>query len=108
MAGVAQRGCAAHDARGGPSGSGHSSRARPVRRDTVRGASFGMEFTPVNVRDASEIERAVMAFARASNGGLIVTASPLATLHRDLIITLAVRHKLPAVYPVASSSPTAA
>ena len=60
--------------------------------------SFGMEVSPVNVRDASEIERAVMAFARSSNGGLIVTASPLATLHRDLIITLAVRHKLPAVY----------
>jgi putative ABC transport system substrate-binding protein len=60
--------------------------------------SFGMEVSPVNVRDASEIERAVMAFARSSNGGLIVTASPLAQLHRDLIITLAVRHKLPAVY----------
>ena len=50
------------------------------------------------MRDASEIERAVMAFARSSNGGLIVTASPLAQLHRDLIITLAARHKLPAVY----------
>jgi len=60
--------------------------------------SFGMEVSPVNVRDASEIERAVMAFARSSNGGLIVTASPLAQLHRDLIITLAARHKLPAVY----------
>jgi putative tryptophan/tyrosine transport system substrate-binding protein len=60
--------------------------------------SFGMEVSPVNVRDASEIERAVMGFARSSNGGLIVTASPLAQLHRDLIITLAARHKLPAVY----------
>jgi putative tryptophan/tyrosine transport system substrate-binding protein len=50
--------------------------------------SFGMEVSPVNVPDASEIERAVMAFARSSNGGLIVTASPLAQLHRDLIITL--------------------
>jgi len=50
------------------------------------------------VRDAGEIERAVAAFARAPNGGLIVTASAAATLHRDLIITLAARHKLPAVY----------
>jgi putative ABC transport system substrate-binding protein len=51
------------------------------------------------VRDASEIERTVTAFARGSNGGLIVTASGLATLHRSLIVTLAARHKLPAVYP---------
>jgi ABC-type uncharacterized transport system substrate-binding protein len=48
--------------------------------------------------DAREIERAVTAFARGSNGGLIVTGSALAQLHRDLIITLAARHKLPAVY----------
>jgi hypothetical protein len=48
--------------------------------------------------DAPEIERAVAAFARAPNGGLIVTASPLAQRHRDLIVTLAARHKLPAVY----------
>jgi putative tryptophan/tyrosine transport system substrate-binding protein len=57
-----------------------------------------MDVTPVNVRDAGEIERAVTAFARAPNGSLIVTAVPGAVLHRDLIITLAVRHKLPAVY----------
>ena len=50
------------------------------------------------MRDAAEIERAVAAFARSPNGGLIVTGSALATLHRDLIITLAARHKLPAVY----------
>ena len=62
--------------------------------------SFGVEVSPVNVRDAGEIERAVTAFARAPNGGLIVTASALAMLHRDLIITLAARHQLPAVYPV--------
>jgi ABC-type uncharacterized transport system substrate-binding protein len=60
--------------------------------------SFGVEVRPVNVRDASEIERAVMAFSHSSNGGLIVTGSPLAALHRDLIITLAARDKLPAVY----------
>ena len=52
----------------------------------------------VNVRDADEIERAIAAFARSSNGGLIVTGSALAVVHRNLIITLAARHKLPAVY----------
>jgi putative tryptophan/tyrosine transport system substrate-binding protein len=60
--------------------------------------SFGVELRPVDVRDAGEIERAVTAFARSSNGGLIVTASGLANVHRDLIIALAARHKLPAVY----------
>ena len=56
--------------------------------------SVGVEVSPVNVRDAGEIERAVAAFARSPNGGLIVTASALALLHRDLIITLAARHKI--------------
>jgi putative ABC transport system substrate-binding protein len=60
--------------------------------------SAGVDVSPVNVRDASEIERAVAAFARFSNGGLIVTGSALAVVHRDLIVTLAARHKLPAVY----------
>jgi putative tryptophan/tyrosine transport system substrate-binding protein len=60
--------------------------------------SLRVEVNPVNVRDAGEIERAVAAFARAPNGGLIVTASPLAQRHRDLIVALAARHKLPAVY----------
>jgi putative ABC transport system substrate-binding protein len=60
--------------------------------------SFGVELSPVNVRDAGEIERAVAAFARSPNGGLIVPASAAAQLHLDLIITLAARHKLPAVY----------
>ena len=60
--------------------------------------SLGVEIYPINMRDAGEIERAVGAFARAPNGGLIVTASGIAVLHRDLIITLAARHKLPAVY----------
>jgi putative ABC transport system substrate-binding protein len=53
---------------------------------------------PVDVRDAGEIERAVAAFASRLNGGLIVTASPMAGVHRNLIVTLAARHKLPAVY----------
>jgi ABC-type uncharacterized transport system substrate-binding protein len=52
----------------------------------------------VNVRIAAEIERGVEAFARSPNGGLIVAASGQASSHRDLIITLAARHKLPAVY----------
>jgi putative ABC transport system substrate-binding protein len=60
--------------------------------------SLGVELSPVDVRDAGEIEHAVTAFARSSNGGLIVTASALATRHRDLIIALAARHRLPAVY----------
>jgi hypothetical protein len=55
--------------------------------------------SPVDARDAGEIECAVTAFARSSNGGLIVTASPVATRHRELIITLAARHRLPATYP---------
>ena len=60
--------------------------------------SLGLEVSPVNVRDAGDIERAIMSFARFSNGSLIVTGSALAAVHRDLIITLAARHKLPAVY----------
>jgi putative ABC transport system substrate-binding protein len=59
---------------------------------------LGVEVTPVNVRDAGEIERAVTAFLRFANGGLIVPASAAATSHRNLIITLAARHKLPAIY----------
>src|SRR5258707_717279 len=61
-------------------------------------SSFGMELTPVGVSDAGEIERGVTAFARASNGGLIVTGNSLTIVHRELIITLAARHRLPAVY----------
>ena len=60
--------------------------------------SLGVEVSPVNVRDAGEIEHAVTAFAGSSNGGLIVTASALAVVHRDLIVTLAAMHRLPAVY----------
>jgi putative tryptophan/tyrosine transport system substrate-binding protein len=60
--------------------------------------SFGVELNPIGVRDAGEIERAVLAFARRSNGGLIVTGSTSAVAHRNLIVTLAAQHKLPAVY----------
>ena len=54
--------------------------------------------TPVGITDAGEIERGVTAFARASNGGLVVTGNTLTMVHRELIITLAARHRLPAVY----------
>jgi putative ABC transport system substrate-binding protein len=60
--------------------------------------SLGAEVSPINLRDSPEIERGVAAFARSANGGLIVTTSTLANVHRDLIVTLAARHKLPAVY----------
>jgi putative tryptophan/tyrosine transport system substrate-binding protein len=60
--------------------------------------SFNVELSVVGVRDASEIERSVTAFARSSNGGMIVTASTSAVVHRKLITMLAARHGLPAVY----------
>ena len=60
--------------------------------------SLRVEVNPVDMRDAPEIERAVAAFARSGNGGLITTGSGSAIRHRDLIVTLAARHKLPAIY----------
>ena len=60
--------------------------------------SFGVELRPVDVNDASAMERAVGAFAQSANGGLIVTASGLANVHRELIIALAARYRLPAIY----------
>jgi putative ABC transport system substrate-binding protein len=62
--------------------------------------SLGVEVSPVNLRDATQIERAVAAFSRAPNGGLIATTGGAGvSRHRELILTLAARHKLPAVYP---------
>jgi len=61
--------------------------------------SLGVELTPVDVRDASGIEHSIATFARSSNCGVIVTISPLALRHRELVIALAARHRLPAVYP---------
>jgi putative tryptophan/tyrosine transport system substrate-binding protein len=61
-------------------------------------SSLGMELTPVGINDAGEIERGITAFAHAPNGGLIVTGNTLTMVHRALIITLAARHRLPAVY----------
>src|SRR5262245_18651500 len=60
--------------------------------------SFGVELRPIDVRNADEMERALAAFAGSSNGGLILTGSALAIVHRNLIIRLAARYKLPAVY----------
>ena len=60
--------------------------------------SVGIDVSPINVHNSDEIERAVTAFARTANGGLIVTASGSSAVHRKLIISLAARHKLPAVY----------
>jgi putative ABC transport system substrate-binding protein len=83
-----------------------------VLRDAVNPASLGLlaamqgvapslrvELSPIDVRNAPEIERTVAAFAQGSNGGLVVTLTGLTIRHRDLISTLAARHRLPAVYP---------
>ena len=62
--------------------------------------SLGVELTPVDVRDASGIEHSIAGLTCGSNSGLIVTISPLAFLRRELIIALAPRHRLPAVYAI--------
>jgi putative ABC transport system substrate-binding protein len=62
------------------------------------GPSVGLDVSPINVRDGDEIERGIAAFARSGGGGLIVTGSAQGVVHRKLIISLAARHKLPAVY----------
>jgi ABC-type uncharacterized transport system substrate-binding protein len=62
-------------------------------------SSSGVELSPIDVRDGGEIERDVATLARESNGGLIVTGSSWAAVHRELIVMLAARHRLPAVYP---------
>jgi putative ABC transport system substrate-binding protein len=61
--------------------------------------SYGVELTTIDSREPGEIERAITAFAREPNGGLIATASPSAVTHRDLIISVATRCRLPNVYP---------
>jgi putative tryptophan/tyrosine transport system substrate-binding protein len=76
-----------------PSGAGQFGAIQAVAQ------SFGVEASPVNMRDAGEIERGVNDFAQKPNGGLIVTPSSLALVNRDLIVTLAARLRLPAVYP---------
>ena len=61
--------------------------------------SVGVEVSPISGRDMPEIERAIAAFARSSHGGMIVTASALANVHRNLIVAMAARHRLPVIYP---------
>src|SRR5262245_55668517 len=96
MAGAAQRDRAGRDASGGPFGIPLKA-PEPASLLSSR-PSLKVEVSPVNLRNAAEIESAVTAFARSSNGGLIITASGLATVHRDLIIKLAAQHRLPAIY----------
>ena len=72
--------------------------APPIQPEPAGGAQSRSRRSPVNVRSPGEIERALADFARKPNGGLIVTASALAASHRELIIALAARYKLPAVY----------
>jgi putative tryptophan/tyrosine transport system substrate-binding protein len=78
-----------------PSGSGQFGAIQAV------GPLLGTEVSPIDAREATEIERAVMEFARGANGGLIVTAGAAGLRHRDLIIALAARHRLPTVSPYA-------
>jgi putative ABC transport system substrate-binding protein len=74
--------------------------AGPAQFGVIQAAApaLGVELRPVDARDAGEIERAITAFAQSANGGLIVTGSPWAVSHRGLIVALAARHRLPAVY----------
>jgi hypothetical protein len=95
---TAQRGCAAFDEGGNPSRRFSDRRCRPVCCDPIGRTNPWPEVSPINVRDAGEIDRAVAAFARGSDGGLIVTASALAIVNRAAIIALAARHRLPTVY----------
>src|SRR5579863_6299308 len=98
VAGAPQGNRAWRDASGGSSRPGHNRRNRPVRYHTIRGPSVRVDVRLINLGDDAEIEHSVAAFAQSPNGGLILTASGLAVVHRDLIIRLAARHKLPAIY----------
>lgn len=75
-----------------PSGTGQFAAIQAVA------PSLNLEVVPINIRDAAELERAIDAFARSPNGGLVLTGSNLSILHRDLVIELAARHKLPTIY----------
>jgi len=98
MAGAAEGDRSRRNASGGSSRSFHGGRTCPVRRCPSRCAVAWCGAAPVDVRDGNEIERAITTFAQNPNSGLIVIGSPLASSHRDLIIMLAARHRLPAVY----------
>ena len=98
MAGAAEGDRSRRNASGGSSRSFHGGRTCPVRRCPSRCAVAWCGAAPVDVRDGNEIERAITTFAQNPNSGLIVTGSPQAASRRDLIIGLAARHRLPAVY----------
>jgi hypothetical protein len=98
MAGAAQADRARRDAGGSHARSQHASGIGQFGGVQASAPSLRIEVAPVNVHDAGELERGISAFASGSNGGLVVTASAAAQRHRDLIINLAARHKLPAVY----------
>ena len=98
MAGAVQRDRAQRNASSGPSGCAVASGTGQFGAVQIVAPSLGVELSPIDVRDASEIERGIAAFASGLNGGLVVTGSALGIVHRKLITTLAARHKLPAVY----------
>src|SRR5262245_44071821 len=97
MAAAAQADRTERNAGGSSSRSLLRGRGRTIRCDPIGAPSIGMEVSAINLRDPAEIERAIARFAGSPNGGLIVTTSALSFLHRDLIIALAARHKLPAI-----------
>ena len=98
MGGAPQTDRARRDASSGHSGSCHNLGDRSVRRNPRRGAAVRGRGEPGRVATAEEIERGIAEFAHGSNGGLIVTAGTLANINRNLIIALAARYRLPAVY----------
>ncbi len=99
MAGAAQGDRAARDACGHPSRCAAYPGVGQFAVIQAAAPSLGVELRSIDLRNADAIDRGVTEFARDGNGGLIVTASGLAIVHRDLIISLAARHRLPAVYP---------
>jgi len=99
VAGAAQRDCAGGDARGGAlRDSGIASQVALFGSIQSVAPSLGVEPRPIDTRDAGDIERAVVAFASQPNGGLIATPGAGVLMHRELIVALAARHRLPAVY----------
>ena len=98
MGGIAKANRAGRDASGRTSRYLLLRRDRPVCGDPGIRTSLGLEVSTINAGDPREMDRAVTAFAREPNGGLIVTAAPSTVVHRDLIVALAARHKLPTVY----------
>ena len=97
MAGIAKGARPAPDARSRPARHRHCGWQRTVGRDPVGRDAVRLGIASGRNAGGREIERGLVAFSSASNGGLIVTASPMNTVHRDLIIALAARHKLPAI-----------